>query len=95
MGHTRDHAPSFTFITTLTLAPSPLTFHPHLSLSLSLTPRPPNLTSPPCPRSGEITKKEFRTAMTRMGLDLPKQDVDGLFDSWDPSGGGEQHLVSK
>ena len=33
--------------------------------------------------------------MTRMGLDLPKQDVDGLFDSWDPSGGGEQHLVSK
>ena len=37
---------------------------------------------------GEITKKEFRAAMTRMGLDLPKKDVDGLFDSWDPSGGG-------
>ena len=30
--------------------------------------------------------------MTRMGLDLPKKDVDGLFDSWDPSGGGKQHL---
>ena len=41
---------------------------------------------------GEITKKEFRAAMTRMGLDLPPKDVDGLFDSWDPSGGGEQHL---
>eukprot|EP00964_Phaeocystis_antarctica_P079191 scaffold49324_cov60-Phaeocystis_antarctica.AAC.2 len=26
--------------------------------------------------------------MTRMGLDLPTKDVDGLFDSWDPSGGG-------
>ena len=26
--------------------------------------------------------------MTRMGLDLPTKDVDGLFDTWDPSGGG-------
>ena len=37
---------------------------------------------------GEITRKEFRGAMVRMGLEVPQPDVDLLFDSWDPSGGG-------
>ena len=26
--------------------------------------------------------------MTRMGLELPQKDVDELFNSWDPTGGG-------
>ena len=38
---------------------------------------------------GEITRKEFRAAMTRMQLEVPQPDVDALFDSWDPSGDGE------
>ena len=37
---------------------------------------------------GEITRKEFRAAMLRMQLEVPQPDVDSLFDSWDPSGGG-------
>ena len=41
------------------------------------------------PSPGEITRKEFRAAMTRMGLEVPQPDVDALFDSWDPSGGGK------
>ena len=38
---------------------------------------------------GEITRKEFRAAMLRMQLEVPQPDVDSLFDSWDPSGGGK------
>ena len=35
---------------------------------------------------GHITRKEFRSAMVRMGLEVPQYEVDLLFDSWDPGG---------
>jgi len=37
---------------------------------------------------GEVSKKEFREAMTGLGLEVPAKDVDSLFDSWDSDGGG-------
>ena len=37
---------------------------------------------------GQITRKEFRSAMVRMGLEVPQYEVDLLFDSWDPGGDG-------
>ena len=37
---------------------------------------------------GEISRKEFRSSMKRLGLEVPAKDIDALFDSWDPDGGG-------
>jgi len=37
---------------------------------------------------GRITKKEFRTAMPELGLDVPRKTVDALFDKFDPDRSG-------
>ena len=37
---------------------------------------------------GEISRQEFHEAMTKMGLDAPKKDIDELFSEWDADGGG-------
>ena len=37
---------------------------------------------------GEITKKEFCQAMPRLGIEAPRKDIELLFDSFDPDGGG-------
>ena len=34
-------------------------------------------------RDGQVSKKEFRRAMPMIGFDVPKAEVDALFDSWD------------
>ena len=33
---------------------------------------------------GTVDRKEFRKAMRLMGLEVPRKEVDGLFDEWDP-----------
>ena len=38
--------------------------------------------------NGRVDKKEFRKAMKALGLDVPRKEVDGLFDTFDPDGGG-------
>ena len=38
--------------------------------------------------NGKVDKKEFRKAMKALGLDVPRKDVDGLFDTFDPDSGG-------
>ena len=38
---------------------------------------------------GSVSKKEFRRAMPLIGLDLPRTEIDGVFDTWDPDGSGE------
>ena len=38
---------------------------------------------------GTVSKKEFRKAMPLIGLDLPRKEIDGVFDTWDPDGSGE------
>ena len=42
--------------------------------------------------SGTVSKKEFRKAMPMLGLDVPAEDVDALFDSCDPDGSGMLEL---
>ena len=42
--------------------------------------------------SGNVSKKEFRRGMEMMGLDVAKEAVDELFDSWDPDGSGVLEL---
>ena len=37
---------------------------------------------------GRVSKKEFRKAMRMLGLNVPRHDVDALFDTFDPDGGG-------
>ena len=37
---------------------------------------------------GYVTRKEFHRAMPLLGLEVPKAEVDALFDSWDTDGGG-------
>ena len=37
---------------------------------------------------GNVSKKEFRKAMPKLGFDVPAKDVDVLFDSFDPDGSG-------
>ena len=37
---------------------------------------------------GKVSKKEFRKAMVALGVDVPRKDVDALFDAFDPDGGG-------
>ena len=38
---------------------------------------------------GHVDRKEFRQAMSALGLDaLPRKEVDALFDSFDKDGGG-------
>ena len=32
---------------------------------------------------GEVTRAEFHKAMPALGLDVPKAEIDKLFDSWD------------
>ena len=39
--------------------------------------------------SGSVSKKEFRKAMTMLGFEVPKSEVDALFDVWDPDGSGQ------
>ncbi len=54
------------------------------------SPQPPP--QRPCalsrPGDGKVTKMEFRKAMAELGLEVPVEEVDGLFDSFDPDGGG-------
>eukprot|EP00964_Phaeocystis_antarctica_P107643 scaffold72325_cov28-Phaeocystis_antarctica.AAC.2 len=38
--------------------------------------------------NGTVSKKEFRKAMPMLGLQLLVEEVDGLYDSWDPDGSG-------
>ena len=37
---------------------------------------------------GTVSRGEFRSAMTQMGLELPRADVDALFAEWDLDGDG-------
>ena len=37
---------------------------------------------------GQVSKKEFRKAMPLLGVDFPKDVIDGLFDEFDVDGGG-------
>lgn len=39
--------------------------------------------------SGTVDKKEFRRAVTALGLEAPRIEIDRLFDSFDKDGGGE------
>ena len=39
-------------------------------------------------KDGTVSKKEFRKAMPELGLDVPVDIIDALFDSWDPDGSG-------
>ena len=41
---------------------------------------------------GMVSRKEFRKAMPLLGLQVPRPEVDALFDSWDPDGSGELSL---
>ena len=38
--------------------------------------------------SGSVGKAEFRKAMGVLGFDVPRAEIDGLFDAWDTSGDG-------
>ena len=42
--------------------------------------------------SGSVSKKEFRKAMPLLGLDVPRSEMDALFDSWDADGSGSLEL---
>ena len=52
----------------------------------------PALDSEPQPTllvlSCAVSRKEFHKAMPVLGVDLPKRDIDDLFDDWDPDGSG-------
>ena len=37
---------------------------------------------------GEVTRAEFHEAMPKLGLDVPKKEIDTLFSEWDKDGGG-------
>ena len=37
---------------------------------------------------GEVTRKEFHSAMPKLGLEAPPKDIDLLFSEWDADGGG-------
>ena len=37
---------------------------------------------------GTVSKQEFRKALPMLGLQVPRQEVDALFDSFDPDGSG-------
>ena len=52
-----------------------------LALTLTLNPNPD-------PNPNQVSKKEFRKAMSALGLNVPRKDADGLFDTFDPDGGG-------
>ena len=41
---------------------------------------------------GEVSKKEFRDAMPKLGFELPVKVIDDLFDSQDPDGSGVMDL---
>ena len=41
---------------------------------------------------GAVSKKEFRRAMPMIGFDVPRAEVDALFDSWDRDGSGTIEL---
>ena len=38
---------------------------------------------------GEVDRKEFHKAMPALGLDVPKAEIDALFDEWDPDHSGQ------
>ena len=37
---------------------------------------------------GEVSKAEFRKAMIMLGFEVPRKDIDSLFDLWDPDRSG-------
>ena len=37
---------------------------------------------------GSITRKEFHKAMPLLGFEVPKEEIDGVFDEFDVEGGG-------
>ena len=37
---------------------------------------------------GEVSRQEFHKAMPALGLEVPKKDINLLFDQWDKDGGG-------
>ena len=43
-------------------------------------------------QDGTVSKKEFRRAMPLLGLEVPRAEVDALFDSWDPDGSGSLEI---
>ena len=42
--------------------------------------------------SGAVSKAEFRAAMPHLGLEVPRADMDALFESWDPDGSNSIEL---
>ena len=42
--------------------------------------------------SGAVSKKEFRHAMRQFGLDVPRADVDAVFDSFDMDRSGTREI---
>ena len=42
--------------------------------------------------SGAVDRAEFHVAMKKMGLDVPKKDIDNLFSEWDKGGDGSLGL---
>ena len=44
---------------------------------------------------GAVNRGEFRAAMTLMGLELPRADVDALFKDWDPDNDGALRYTSE
>ena len=36
----------------------------------------------------QVTRSEFHKAMTMLGLEVPKKEIDSLFSEWDKDGGG-------
>ena len=42
---------------------------------------------------GIVSRKEFRKAMPLLGLEVPRAEIDALFDSWDNDGSGKITLA--
>ena len=38
---------------------------------------------------GNVTRKEFHKAMPKLGFDVPKEQIDEVFNGFDPDGSGE------